>query len=507
MEFLDEFFFDEVISDFYVPSIMKMNWAAQMEVLDAIAGVCAKYNLSWIIDAGTLIGAVRHKGFIPWDDDIDIVMPRDHYNRFFKVVQQELPDFIVTNIHTDSNWDEFHTVISNGFGYDLNQEFTEQYHGMPYAVGIDIFALDYLSTNLEEEKLRQDILTLVWRTIKASKSEVERKSDSFEAQIREIEELCKVTIPRDNLICHNLLVLFENLCCLYGESEAEEVGFLPFLIAKEKKRYKKSCLFELTEVDFCGYLLPAPKDWDTYLREGFGDYMRYVRNTGEHDYPSYLEKEQMLRGKISQIPYEYIFSTEHMEKQIVDKELKGGEKKRVAFLVYRYQSWKYMEKYYKEYCAKDDYIVDVVVSPYYIVDFLKYPQAVRDERELFDKSLSVIPLSEYDFEKIQPEVIFTHNTFDECNARVSIMPEVYSAKLKNCTKKLVYVPDFEIKHLDRDDYAGMYNTKFYITMPGVIHADEIILKSEHMRQLYIDVLTDFTGDDYREIWEKRVVVQ
>ena len=81
MEFEREFFYDEVQEGFYVPGIMKRAWAAQLELLSEIDRICKKWNILYFITFGTLLGAVRHEGFIPWDDDIDIIMFRKDYEK------------------------------------------------------------------------------------------------------------------------------------------------------------------------------------------------------------------------------------------------------------------------------------------------------------------------------------------------------------------------------------------------------------------------------------------
>ena len=82
MIFEKDFFEDEVRSGFYVPAMMKRCWAAQMEVLQMFSEFCSQQSLRWFAAYGTLLGAVRHKGFIPWDDDIDVWMLRTDYERF-----------------------------------------------------------------------------------------------------------------------------------------------------------------------------------------------------------------------------------------------------------------------------------------------------------------------------------------------------------------------------------------------------------------------------------------
>ena len=72
MEFPQNYFCAEVRDDFEIPAMMKRAWAAELEVLSVIADVCERYHLQYFADYGTLLGAVRHKGFIPWDDDIAV---------------------------------------------------------------------------------------------------------------------------------------------------------------------------------------------------------------------------------------------------------------------------------------------------------------------------------------------------------------------------------------------------------------------------------------------------
>lgn len=66
--------------------------SANLKILKEIDRICRKYKIQYALDAGTLIGAVRHKGFIPWDDDADIVFTRNQFEAFKKVVRRELPD-------------------------------------------------------------------------------------------------------------------------------------------------------------------------------------------------------------------------------------------------------------------------------------------------------------------------------------------------------------------------------------------------------------------------------
>ena len=73
---------------------MTTEQAVLFEILKEIKVICEKHNLKYFLAYGTLLGAVRHQGFIPWDDDVDIVMYRDEYEKFLKIAKSELPTYL-----------------------------------------------------------------------------------------------------------------------------------------------------------------------------------------------------------------------------------------------------------------------------------------------------------------------------------------------------------------------------------------------------------------------------
>ena len=85
----DAFLQDEVRCGFLVPAAIKQAWAAELEVLAEIDRVCRLHGITYFADWGTLLGTVRHGGFVPWDDDMDIVMKREDYQRF---LTEAVPD-------------------------------------------------------------------------------------------------------------------------------------------------------------------------------------------------------------------------------------------------------------------------------------------------------------------------------------------------------------------------------------------------------------------------------
>lgn len=87
-----DLFHDEIRDGFVVTAQRKRLWNIQLNLVAEVARICEKHNIRWFAYGGTLLGAVRHKGFVPWDDDVDIVMFRPDYERFKKVVKTEIKE-------------------------------------------------------------------------------------------------------------------------------------------------------------------------------------------------------------------------------------------------------------------------------------------------------------------------------------------------------------------------------------------------------------------------------
>ncbi len=88
MELNEKFFEPEIIGDVYVSRGLKEVWAVNLDLLEVFQQFCEKYKLKFFMGFGTLLGAVRHQGFVPWDDDVDILMPRADFERMKKMWQK-----------------------------------------------------------------------------------------------------------------------------------------------------------------------------------------------------------------------------------------------------------------------------------------------------------------------------------------------------------------------------------------------------------------------------------
>lgn len=128
-----------------------------LTILDAVVSLCEKYNLKYYLIGGTLLGAVRHSGFIPWDDDLDICMPRQDFEKFIQIATSELPaDFELLWSTTEAQyWLPFAKVANKR---TLFEEESNYRAGRPYGIFVDIFPIDSSRGYCKNLQMRSDLV-------------------------------------------------------------------------------------------------------------------------------------------------------------------------------------------------------------------------------------------------------------------------------------------------------------------------------------------------------------
>lgn len=141
MEFPKSFFEGEERCGYYVTPQMKRLWAVELDMLQRFSEVCERHGLRWYAMGGTLLGAVRHGGFIPWDDDVDLIMPRADYDRLLQLGPQEFrePLFFQTP-DTDPALFLTHVKLRDGRTTGVTRE--ERGRDIHRGIFMDIFVLD-----------------------------------------------------------------------------------------------------------------------------------------------------------------------------------------------------------------------------------------------------------------------------------------------------------------------------------------------------------------------------
>ena len=148
--------------------------------------------------------------------------------------------------------------------------------------------------------------------------------------------------------------------------------------------------------------------------------------------------------------------------------------------------------------------VYVIPIPYFYRNWDGTLRDMRYEGGQFPDDVPITDYRSYDIREHHPDVIFIQNPYDKYNPATSVHPSFYSEYLKQYTDHLVYVPYFTLDEAWPEDSKAEYNRACYITMPGVVHADTVVVQSESMRQTYINYLTKKAGEDTRKRWEEKI---
>lgn len=325
MQFPHTYFEDEVREGFYVSGIVKRAWAAQLEVLEEVDKVCKKYNIRWFADCGTLLGAIRHGGYIPWDDDLDICMLRADYIRFNEIVEKELPEgYVVLNLNKEEHYFEHLTRVASGHRLNFDDEYLEKYHDFPYAVGIDIFPIDYVADDEEEEEQRKALATMVM----AAGDELQEDNSNVEEYkevLSQIEELCNVRFDYSGCIKQQLFQTAEKLFSIYAYKGGKNVALMPYWIYFDNHLYPAEYFDKTIMVPFENIKIPAPAAYDGVLRIEYGDYMKLVKTGGVHGYPFFTGQEEHLRKLVDPYPFDYHFDEKALDPSRYAFEGKPGQ--------------------------------------------------------------------------------------------------------------------------------------------------------------------------------------
>ena len=283
---------------FYVEEKMKRAWAAQIEVLKVIEEICKRHGLTYYAEFGTLMGAVRHKGFIPWDDDVDITMKRHEYEQFLTYAMKELPEeFVCMTVYTEDDYKEMFARIVNSREISFSEERLEKFHGCPWVVGVDIFPMDYVSRNQEEVEV-QSILVKV---VSNAKLALQNGDADVEEKLKLVEEYCAVKLDREKPMVQQLVKLLDRLCALYHEEEGDELALMHNWIMWGTNRRKKEWYDEVVWLPFENTTISAPAGYMEVLQKMSGPAWKIPIRASEHEYPFYAGQEKLWEEHLRQM--------------------------------------------------------------------------------------------------------------------------------------------------------------------------------------------------------------
>lgn len=234
--------------------------------------------------------------------------------------------------------------------------------------------------------------------------------------------------------------------------------------------------------------------------------VHYLEEYCETLYGIYEEFEHN-RIKNQTIEAGQIYEMLHYHQLRIESSVKNdiALRREAVFLPYKASMWDSMESVWMAADEDPDCDAYVIPIPYYDRNPDGTFREMHYERDQYPAYVPVIEYEMYDFEKRRPDMIFIHNPYDNCNYVTSVPPFFYSNNLKRFTDCLVYIPYFILGEVEPDNEQAVKRMEHFCTVPGVINADKVIVQSEKMRQVYIDVLTRYAGEDTKKYWKKKIL--
>lgn len=269
----DNYLNPEVIADFEVTGQMKEIWAVELDLMDQLDKICRKHNLTYFAGAGTLLGAVRHKGFIPWDDDMDFYMLREDYDKLMQLADEFQSPYFLQNGYTD-------TAITRTYARLRNSNTTacsswESRFNCNKGIFIDIFPLDGISENYLADKTQKALNTL-YRTSMRNKQPVHFKNQSFRVSCNQIFINTVVTLMHMNKI--ECMKKYETNLKKYSVPGTKMWGNRTLVYDCPRSRRPLEDWKDIITVPFEFMSIPIPKNYDEILKQQYGNYMQYPKN-------------------------------------------------------------------------------------------------------------------------------------------------------------------------------------------------------------------------------------
>ncbi len=255
----------------------------ESEIMRQIDEICRRHNLTYFAIGGTALGAVRHQGFIPWDDDIDVGMPRKDYEAFLKCAASELPEeYHIQNFFTEPAAPFYFTKIRKN-----NTRFVEFYlkdENIHQGIFVDIFPFDNVPKNPTLCKLHFRVSRFLYQlflsksltTVCSSRFE---QKDNDKTKIRKVLHFMLTPIPKSWLF-H----LLDHSVQMFNGQECDEISH----IVRRRLRVYLKDLYPITYLPFGSDHMPVPNNYDAYLKAQFGSYDKLPPEDKRYGHLPYL---------------------------------------------------------------------------------------------------------------------------------------------------------------------------------------------------------------------------
>lgn len=272
--YINEIGKDEIRSGFLVTTDRKKVWQKLLELYMEVDRICRKYDIPYFVVYGTMMGAVRHKGFIPWDDDIDVAMMRPDYMRFIKVASQEIKSpYFLQNVYTDNriiNW----TKLMDDRTSAIDDWSTDCFH---QGIFVDIFPMDAVADGTDRGLLIDEMCKELWMCVITPQMVEDslKKGVSTHVASHTLERIIGMSLL-------DRLKVYEDFCVKHFD-DSSKVAFQMSYWNNRSKPVRKVACDGITYMDYEKIKVPIPAGYDELLTEVFGNWRVPVHSPSSHE--------------------------------------------------------------------------------------------------------------------------------------------------------------------------------------------------------------------------------
>ncbi|WP_024866228.1 LicD family protein [Butyrivibrio sp. FCS014] len=619
-----DFFRDEIRNGFYIPTAIKQSWASALDVLSEIDRICKKHDINYFADWGTFLGAVRHGGIIPWDDDIDIAMLRDDYDKFRAVADSELPEgYAIHDYERQENYRLFLTRIVGSTHICFDPDYLNSHYNFPWIASVDIFVKDYLYKDSSEEKTRCDEIMLILAVADGIMDGTLR-DDAISEKLQYLEKKYDIGLPLASTKRELFIALYrlaEKQMARCPKEGSDRIGQIFPWGLKGNPGEPASRYESFVQIPFESTTIPVPSYYNAALSARYSNYNNISKNWDGHAYPAFDMQKKLFEAdhniklptftfdsamttrpaadkssSLKSLAHECLCElntlyessvtalsdgdTKELERLLnsmqqlaadlgtMTENVKGEDSprakaivkwleelcevifkcfqsaaesaqasnilapikdhlsalhdvldnnlfnvKEILFLPVGPVEWRGFEQTYNQFINDRQYDVTVIPLPLLTKNCTGQITSTQEEiaaaTRIFEypSMLKLTSWADYDLSLHCPDAIYIQNTYDGENPCITIPPYYYASNLTNFTDNLIYIPIGKTSEFTAKDIPDQMSLGFYITKPGAVYADEILVQSENIKAQYVNALARWAGNATLTYWDRKIHVK